>query len=150
MADQENSFQDWLIKKQLEELSVQFRTVWDLYIKFYTIFLTFTIASLGAVIKYIDSPGGKAAISLCFIAQNIVSGITAFKIAMYSQTTQKRAEKLVDVGAHASNEILDLPAKGFPIPGELGYWAGMGNVIVHVLFVLLWTAVPVMDIRDGQ
>jgi hypothetical protein len=148
MSDQESSFQDWLIKKQLDELSIQFRAVWDLYVKFYTVFLTFTIASLGATIKYIDGPWAKAVIGLCFIAQNIVSGITAFRIAHYSLRTKGKAEDLAGAGGQISGEELHSSVKTSTIPGELGYWAGMANVIVHALFVLLWAAVSVVDIGD--
>ena len=45
----------WLIKRRHEDLSQTFRTSWDLYIKFYTVFLTFSIAALGLLLSRNDS-----------------------------------------------------------------------------------------------
>jgi hypothetical protein len=39
--------QDWLLKRRHEDVSTTFRTGWDLYIKFYTVFLTFSMAAFG-------------------------------------------------------------------------------------------------------
>jgi len=37
---------DWLGKKLLDETSLAYRTVWDLYLRFYTVYLTFSVVAL--------------------------------------------------------------------------------------------------------
>jgi hypothetical protein len=37
----------WLLKRRHEDLGTMFRAVWDNYIKFYTVFLIFSVTALG-------------------------------------------------------------------------------------------------------
>jgi hypothetical protein len=46
----EDSANVWLLKRRHEDISSMFRTCWDLYIKFYTVFLTFSVAAMGWVV----------------------------------------------------------------------------------------------------
>ena len=39
--------QEWILKRRHEDLGVTVRMCWDLYIKFYTVFLTFSVIGLG-------------------------------------------------------------------------------------------------------
>jgi hypothetical protein len=59
----------WLEHKYFDEVSLQFRTVWDLYIKFYTVFLTVQIAGLGAIVQYV-AQSNRILIVLAFILNN--------------------------------------------------------------------------------
>src|SRR5256886_13984005 len=42
--------QEWILKRRHEDLGVTVRMCWDLYIKFYTVFLTFSVVGLGWVL----------------------------------------------------------------------------------------------------
>ncbi len=90
------SNKSWLAKKYFDEVSLQFRTVWDLYIKFYTIFLTFNIAGIAATVQYI-SQDGRHVVVAAFVTQNLVALITALQIAYYSKSSALRSVELADV-----------------------------------------------------
>src|SRR6267378_5339783 len=44
------STQEWILKRRHEDLGVTVRMCWDLYIKFYTVFLTFSVVGLGWIL----------------------------------------------------------------------------------------------------
>ena len=46
--------QEWILKRRHEDLGVTVRMCWDLYIKFYTVFLTFSVVGLGWVLTRPD------------------------------------------------------------------------------------------------
>ena len=111
-----------VITDLLKELSQQFRTVWDIYIKFYTAFLVFNMAGLGLVAEKVKGRKAKKWIMLAFIFQNILSAITAFSIAYYSQQVAIRAATLMTELVSRKGQ----PAEqrnpvfvGTPFPGSL-------------------------------
>src|SRR5882762_4324119 len=49
-ASMNESSQEWILKRRYEDLGVTVRMCWDLYIKFYTVFLTFSVVGLGWIL----------------------------------------------------------------------------------------------------
>jgi hypothetical protein len=133
-----------IISDLLKELSQQFRTVWDIYIKFYTAFLVFNMAGLGLVAEKVKSWNARKWIMLAFIFQNILSAITAFSIAFYSQQISDRAERLTAELVSRKGGPNDKSNPTFiesPFPGQLGYWSGVANGVSHAFFIVSWIAV---------
>jgi len=58
---------DWIVQKWYDETCLQLRNAWDIYIKFYTVFLTVNILGLGLVVQHIDSPGKRWPIVVAFL-----------------------------------------------------------------------------------
>jgi hypothetical protein len=46
--------QEWILKRRHEDLGVTVRMCWDLYIKFYTVFLTFSVIGLGWILTRVN------------------------------------------------------------------------------------------------
>ena len=130
----------WLRKRQLEETSTQFRSSWELYLKFYTVFLTVNIAALGLTLQFVSGWISRLPIVLAFILQNANSLVTAVQIGKYSRKAGQRMSLLCQDIVAEGNERIVLPAHLVEpaLPGELGYWGGIANAMGHGLMVLCW------------
>lgn len=135
----------WLAKKYFDECSLQFRTIWQLYLTFYVAFLTVNGAALGLTVQYVTSSNGKVVIALAFILQNSLAAGTAARIAKYSSDVSRRMRDLTEFvftnGAASEMGVLPAVLQESPIPAGLGYWGGIANLISHVIFVVLWVIV---------
>jgi len=49
-ASMNESPQEWILKRRHEDLGVTVRMCWDLYVGFYTVFLTFSVVGLGWIL----------------------------------------------------------------------------------------------------
>src|ERR1043165_7529559 len=77
----------WLMKSRYADLGTTFRTTWDLYIKFYTVFLSFNIIGLGyflskdlSIKNYI-----KDVLFAVFAVQSALLCVTSYLMAQYSK-----------------------------------------------------------------
>jgi hypothetical protein len=77
--------QEWILKRRHEDLGVTVRMCWDLYIKFYTVFLTFSVIGLGWILMRPADlqmiPRGKQVIAIVFLIQTILTAVTSAGIA---------------------------------------------------------------------
>lgn len=143
MADRPD---DWLVKKLIEENSLAFRTVWDLYLKFYTVFLTFSITALALTVQYVKHQNQRLPIVLVFVFQNLISAGTAYGVARFSYVSGKRFEAvcrqhlrqltLSDAEADQLKALCESP-----MPGWLGVYGGVANMASHVSLIACWIAV---------
>ena len=79
--------QEWILKRRHEDLGVTVRMCWDLYIKFYTVFLTFSVVGLGWVLTRpsdIMVPRAKQVIAVVFVIQTILTAITSGAMGLYT------------------------------------------------------------------
>jgi hypothetical protein len=132
----------WLLKSRYADLGITFRTTWDLYIKFYTVFLTFSVAALGF---FLSSPatGGRKPymflLILVFVVQSALVGVTSVLLASYSSKAaedQRKIEReLVDEEHHS-------PVPGFEsiFPIVLAKWAALANATVMLGMVAIWSS----------
>jgi hypothetical protein len=154
MADETDPPSIWMAKKYFDECSLQFRSIWDLYLKFYVTFLTVNGAALALTVQYVTGSKAKAVIAITFIFQNVLAAGTAVAISKYSSDVAKRAQglaELVGVSDHKSDPVA-LPAilHTSPIPGHIGRWGGIANLLGHVLFVVLWLVVIFVDFHPSK
>jgi hypothetical protein len=154
MSEPQESPLTWLAKKYFDECSLQFRTVWDLYLKFYIMFLTVNGAALGLTVQYVYSPKAKAVIALAFVLQNVFAAGTAAMISEYSFRMAKRVQGLAEfaVTNASAPDALPLPSVlgESPLPGQLGRWGGIANLGGHVVFVVLWFVVIFVDFSTSR
>jgi hypothetical protein len=139
----------WMAKKYFDECSLQFRNLWDLYLRFYVTFLTVNGTALALTVQYVSSSKAKAVIAITFILQNVLAAGTAATISRYSSDVAKRAQGLAELAAasdpKSGSVILPALLRASPIPGHIGRWGGIANLLGHALFVALWLVVIIVD-----
>ena len=85
------STQEWILKRRHEDLGVTVRMCWDLYIKFYTVFLTFSVIGLGWILTRPGDaqmiPRARQLIAVVFLIQTILTAATSAGIGLYTGTT---------------------------------------------------------------
>jgi hypothetical protein len=148
MSDEQESALAWLARQYFDECSLQFRTVWDLYLKFYVVFLTVNATALGVTVQYVDLPRSRAVIAIAFVMQNAFAAVTALMISRYSDKVAKRAQDLATFAVLNAVEPATAPLPPVfaesPIPGQLGKWGAIANLLGHGVFCGLWLAVIFM------
>jgi hypothetical protein len=138
----------WLLRKNIEEISQNFRTVWDLYLKFYTVFLTFNIVAMAWLF------GDKGRIQegkplyfmvTVFAIQCILTGITSGMVANYSKDTEAMLsvaqERLLTYAKETTIGPLEYSG-GLPI--SLGQWGGWANCSSSILLMVAWIGLAVI------
>ncbi|HEX4965089.1 MAG TPA: hypothetical protein VF173_30050 [Thermoanaerobaculia bacterium] len=135
----------WLLQKQYEEINTNFRTAWDLYIKFYTVFLTFNVAALAALFSnnFALAEKSKWLVIGAFVLQDLLCAATSGLMAKFSQHSaekleQARTELLKDSAEHGDG----IHAGSLPI--NLGRWAGWANCGAMLAMVVLWFGASLM------
>lgn len=138
----------WILRKNLEETSLNFRTVWDLYLKFYTVFLTFNIVAMAWLF------GDKAKVPkgwplyfmvAVFATQCVLTGITSWLVAEYSGKTQKILEKAKEQLLLHAQEIVDPSIEcGGGLPIGLGQWGGWANCLSSFLLMIAWIGLAII------
>lgn len=129
----------WLYEKYFDEYSLQLRTSWDLYIKFYTAFLTMNIAALGLTVQYIETDR-RWPLVLLFVLQNFTSLLTAINMSYFTRRTEENIKALTLEIARKPIHKFSILSRS-PVPGDLGFWAGWGNAFGLVMFIFCWLAV---------
>ena len=130
--------------EQYREHATSFRSSWDIYIKFFTVFITFNVIAIGAVLERV-APTNRPLMSAAFIAQNLLAAGTALGVAWYSRRCKEQMERTADVllasaGDPATRAIL----REAPIPANTGVWAGVANFIAHVTLIAVWILIATM------
>jgi hypothetical protein len=138
----------WLLKSRYADLGVTFRMTWDLYIKFYTVFLTFNIAGLGfflskeSLLLSSATVGRKPYIVLLilvFVVQSGLVGVTSILMALYSKKAaadQQKIEKALVI----EENYAQVPGFESIFPVFLARWAALANATVMLGMVAIWTS----------
>jgi hypothetical protein len=118
-----------------------FRTSWDNYIKFYTVFLTFSVAAMGWLLTSGGVPQRPPTIdhvlAYALIGQSFLTAITSAAIAMYSRAVAQQHARVEDA------VLGELPAPTAligtkAIPVELAIWAGWANAVAMLGMCFAW------------
>jgi len=132
--------QEWILKHRHEDLGVTVRMCWDLYIKFYTVFLTFSVIGLGWMLTRPGDaqmlPRAKEVVALVFLIQTILTAATSAGIAIYTvhvAQDQAHIEELL-TQSHPDGRPSIRPA----VPSLLAQWGGWSNCAAMLAMALLW------------
>jgi hypothetical protein len=132
----------WILKRRHEDLSQTFRTAWDLYIKFYTVFLSFSLAAIGWVVVYPEKvrtvDGAKTVIGSVFLGQTILTAITSGVLAEYSLRVAAKQER-IERDLSPNSLLGTLPQTA--VPTKLARWAGWANCAAMGFMAVLWVYV---------
>ena len=129
---------DWLLKWQVEDLGTHFRAVWDLYIKFYTAFLTVNVSALTLTVQFIDV-AKRGPIIFTFAILNLAEFVTALLLGWYSKSVAKRQKRIscellsIDHETGKLNHLTDSA-----IPGNLASWSAYIGALSHILLMICW------------
>lgn len=75
-----------MMPDRLLALSEQFVAAWQVYIAFYTVFLTVNLAALGVTLEKVAGRKSRVMIAVAFVAQNLLGMATAMAMARYSES----------------------------------------------------------------
>ncbi len=136
----------WLPKSILDQEFTSYKTVWDLYLKFYTVFLTVNFVALAAVVQHIKDEG-RGIIVVAFLLQNLFSFGTALTIAFFSKKTAERYNNLCfHLASQSKYSDVILESAKSSVPGWIGYWGGIANAASHIALMACWIAVIYKDL----
>src|SRR5262245_55974878 len=97
----------WVLRTRYTELSQNLRAEWDIYIRFYTVFLTFNMAALAWAFASERHSQPVRMVAWAFVVQTILTaGASAF-LALHSRDTWKRQE-------HIETLLLELEQTSIP------------------------------------
>jgi hypothetical protein len=138
--------QEWILKRRHEDLGVTVRMCWDLYIKFYTVFLTFSVVGLGWVLTRPGDiqmlPRAKQVIAIVFVIQTILTAITSAALALYTVHVAHNQAHIEDLltQSHPGTRQSIKPA----VPELLAQLAGWSNCGAMLAMAALWIYVGFM------
>ncbi|HTV55218.1 MAG TPA: hypothetical protein VMI06_09905 [Terriglobia bacterium] len=120
-----------LLEKRLDEIGPMFRAAWDLYIKFYTVFLMFSLGAMGWVIEH--KTERHELMAGAFIGQTFLTLGTNVGMALYTYRTKRNHEELE---AELAGDDAVPTAEVIPI--ALGIWAGTANALGMAGLIWVW------------
>jgi len=133
--------QIWILKARYADISQNFRAVWDIYIKFYTVFLTFNIAALGLLIsnQFHSTEPLRFTICCVFCFLSLLLAATSIYVVSYSR---RCANDHVDIEKLLSqSERAFIRHKPGSLPVALATWSGWANVAVMLGMAVIWAVI---------
>ncbi len=136
----DESPQEWILKRRHEDLSLTVRMCWDLYIRFYTVYLTFSVIGLGWVLTRPADiqmvPRARQVIAIVFVIQTILTAITSGAIAVYTAHVAHDQEHIE--GLLTQSHVGAWPSVGPAVPASLAQWGGWSNCAAMLAMAALW------------
>jgi amino acid transporter len=118
----------------VEELLTQFRTVWDIYIKFYTVFLSISVAAI-TFVAGTGYKGSRRIVAVAFIVQTLMTLGTTIGVGMFSRQTAKGLRSAIRELAG------DDEADRCWIPKRLATYSALANSVGLAFFTILWIVI---------
>jgi hypothetical protein len=123
------------LRARYADISNNFRAAWDIYIKFYTVFLTFSAAAMAFVIAQGSSLGHILTIKYLFAANSILLSLTSVFLTRYSSDA---AERHTEIEISLSGPQSRLSGSKGSIPLGLAQWSGWANAVVMIGMAWIW------------
>lgn len=115
--------EEWFAKSLLEDAFQGYKSVWELYLKFETVFLSINFVALGVAIQHVK-PEHRGPLVWAFVIQNAVTSTTSLCVAIYSWKTVQRYEqickKIIEM-APVNKPLSQLALS--PVPAWVGVYA---------------------------
>ena len=128
----------WLVRHNYEKRVAYFGTVWDMYLKFYTVFLTLNIAGIGLSVEHIKAPLDRWPVAFAFVVQNLLSTGTAIYVAFFSKNASLLVEELA---REISPEVSRIGGRS-PLPSRLAQYGAWANAASHIVLIVIWLCLP--------
>jgi hypothetical protein len=138
MAESDDNI--WLHRTYYQESITLFGQAWDIYIKFYTVFLTVNVTGLGLVAHFSPSRNSRIPMIAAFCIQNAISACVSAVMGSYGKQVDIRLGRVAEF--LSSRQIIDGSVsdvtKGSPVPSIVSKWAGYGNCIASLCMIGCW------------
>jgi hypothetical protein len=140
-----NEIATWALQKRFDEIGINFRATWDLFLKMTTIALTANVALMAYFLsQQINSMslGSRLIITTSMVTLNVLTTIQCANVAWYHrQVTDDLRETADSLTSLALNqgETID-PAKCFKtsLPLKVGWYGAWMGVAAFSIFALIW------------
>lgn len=133
---------EWLLKTRYTETQNNFRTLWDFYLKFYTVFLTANVAALAWVYSHAVDEGSRWPVAIAFIIQcSLVLTTSALMALQSTQVTNRTKEIVSELGrlANARGETWDSNAVfNIDLPVRMARYSGWANCLGVSTLGCIW------------
>lgn len=128
-----------LLERHYDQLGITLREVWNLYMKFYVIFMTVNFTALGLTVEYIDLQQ-RAPMVIAFLVQNFLGLVSAISIAIYSKKAAAQQDAIIDLLRKEESlpDDENSVALSTVIPVQFAFWGGVANALSHTLFGVCW------------
>lgn len=133
-----------MLKKQYEEYLDELKISWEVYMKFYVVFLVVNLTAVGLVLEKVKDINSRALIASLFIAQNCITSITLIHMAGLGETGKNKIEKISTALLNDSDGD-KLPIEA-PVLVETSYCGGMANTIACVAYMIAWSAISILSV----
>ena len=107
-----------------EMLNDQFIRVWDIYIKFHSLWLAANLVGLGIQIQHVTGIAGKVLFAVAFAVAHALTAVTAVRMMKYSEA--------------CCTELDELGYEQLTRFRPLSRWGGKANMIVYLAFIVIW------------
>lgn len=126
----------WVLRRRYAELGLNLRAAWDIYIRFYTVFLTFSMAALAWAFANDERLPAVHMVAWAFVTQTMMTAITSMLMSLHSRRVRKDQERI---------EALLLETDRVPPPSAppaisvaMTMWAGWANCLAMTAMAAIW------------
>jgi hypothetical protein len=126
----------WLHQTYYTETLKVYTNVWDIYIKFYTVFLTANVLGLGLAAEHIAF-GKRWPVVIAFMLQNVLTVATSLGVAAYGDVVHENLSKVAEVLVGSSPGVAKV-LKGSPVPTTLSRYAAYANALGCASLIVCW------------
>lgn len=126
----------WVLRRRYVELGLNLRSAWDIYIRFYTVFLTFSIAALAWLFTDEKATPALRMVAWTFFAQTAMTGVTSLLISLHSRRVRRAQEQIAE--PLLAEEESPLPNTPSPISVPMAMWAGGANCLAMTGMAAIW------------
>jgi len=141
----------WAVQTRYDEVAVTFRSTWDLFLKFYTVFLTFNVISMAFIFDK-DQHYTRASLWLITTAFVVICGfavVTCYKMIEFSSgiaVAEKEAAKAVRDLALANGQTLNLQqCFKHSLPISLAVYSAKACVAGTSTLLVIWLLLAIFS-----
>jgi hypothetical protein len=142
----------WVAQKQFDEACTNFRSTWEMFLKFQIAFMVTNMACLTYLFKDPINPRIAWAFSAFFAPQCLMIAFSSFNLVKYNTgvTThvEEASKELKSVGAHLGETMRDdAPCCSTSLPLDFGKAAAWCNVVGNLVLAAGWIGMPLVAVR---
>lgn len=126
----------WVLRQRYTELGLNLRAAWDTYIRFYTVFLTFSMAALAWIFASDRTLLAVRMVAWTFIAQTFLTSVTSLLISLHSRQVRRDQERIEALLVAVAGRSLPSAPPCISIP--MAMWAGGANCLAMTAMGLVW------------
>lgn len=140
----------WSAQKQFDEACTNFRSTWDMFLKFQIAFMVTNMLCLTYLFKDLISPRIAWAFSAFFAPQCLMTAFSSFNLVKYNASVSvhvdKAAKELKSVDLHAGEALSeDAPCCGTSLPLQFGLAGAWCNVVGNLVLAAGWIGMPIIS-----